>query len=101
MATYWSRKAASTEHLPWQYLLIAAIAVVVAASGDRAFLLIAGAVGLSIVAAIWMDRRLAVPLIILTLPLEISKEIFPFLPTSQVWETAGSRISILDVGRIA
>jgi O-antigen ligase len=38
--------------------------------------------------------------VILSLPLEISKEIFPFLPTSGLWETEGSRISIIDIGRI-
>ncbi len=100
MISYWSRRIATPQSLPWHYVLMAAVASAIVISGDSSLYLLGAAVGLAIIAIIWFDQRLAIPLVILSLPLEISKEIFPFLPTSGLWATEGSRISIIDIGRI-
>lgn len=101
MATYWPRRLAANASFPWQYLLVAVVALVVFASGDRSIYLLGAAFGMAALAVIFYDRRLAIPIVIISLPLEISKEIFPFLPTSKDWATYGNRISIIDIGRLA
>ena len=80
-------------------LLATALFVAVADSHPDLLALAAG--GLLVTAIALNEPRLVVPIIVLTLPLEISKLLFPFLSTRE--ETGGGLppTSIIDIGRLA
>jgi O-antigen ligase len=80
-------------------LLATALFVAVADSHPELLALAAG--GLLVTAIALNEPRLVVPIIVLTLPLEISKLLFPFLSTRE--ETGGGLppTSIIDIGRLA
>ncbi len=59
------------------------------------------AFGLAALAAALFDRRLVVPMVVLALPLEITKELFPFLYASESATSPDLRVSIVDFGRLA
>ena len=59
------------------------------------------AIGLVVLVAMSVDRRVVVPIIVLALPLEISKELFPFLQTSASTTSPTLQVSIIDFGRLA
>jgi len=81
--------------------VLVATALFVAVADSHPDLLALAAGGLLVAAIALREPRLVVPVIILTLPLEISKLLFPFLSTRE--ETGGGLppTSIVDVGRLA
>ena len=81
-------------------LLLLTLAVVVAFY-DQPLALSLLAVGMVVLLAMSADRRMVVPIIVLALPLEISKELFPFLQTSASTTSPTLRVSIIDFGRLA
>jgi putative inorganic carbon (HCO3(-)) transporter len=80
-------------------LLATALFVAVADSHPDLLALAAG--GLLVTAIALREPRLVVPVIILALPLEISKLLFPFLPTREEIGGGLPPTSIVDVGRLA
>src|SRR4030042_411296 len=80
-------------------LLATALFVAVARSHPALLALAAGA--LLVTAIALREPRLVVPVIILALPLEISKLLFPFLPTREEVGGGLPPTSIVDVGRLA
>jgi len=81
--------------------VLLATALFVAVADSHPDLLALAAAVLLVAAIALREPRLVVPVIILTLPLEISKLLFPFLSTRE--ETGGGLppTSIVDVGRLA
>ena len=93
------RRAAT---LPLAVLLLAAgVALVIAAAARYPSLLALSAGFLLLGGIAFREPRLAVPIIILLLPLEISKLFFPFLSTRQEVGGGLPPTSIVDVGRVA
>src|SRR4030042_1578669 len=80
-------------------LLATALFVAVADSHPDLLALAAG--GLLVTAIALREPRLVVPVIILALPLEISKLLFPFFPTREELGGGLPPTSIVDVGRPA
>ncbi len=81
--------------------LLALTAAFVAAVDSHPDLLALSAGGLLVTAVAIREPRLVVPVIILLLPLEISKLLFPFLPTREELGGGLPPTSIVDVGRLA
>lgn len=82
-------------------LLAAGVAFAVAVGARHPALLALSAGFLVLAAAFFRRPQLAVPIIVLLLPLEISKLFFPFLSTRQELGGGLPPTSIVDVGRLA
>jgi O-antigen ligase len=88
------------DRLPRAALVVATLAVVIALY-DRPLVLAPLALALLALLAMSLRRALVVVFVILALPLEISKELFPFLETSASATSPTLRVSVIDFARLA
>ena len=81
--------------------MLVATAAFVLLAGSRPELVALTACGLLAFALCFREPRLVVPIVIIALPLEISKLWFPFLPVREEFGGGLPTSSVLDAGRLA
>lgn len=79
-------------------LVLLTVVAVIASVGYPAVLGLV-ALGIAVLGVMVVDRRLVIPIIIFTLPLEISKQFFPFLTAENTNQSLD--VSIIDFSRLA
>jgi len=82
-------------------LLILLTLVSVAVLYDRPLVLSGLAVGIGVVVAMTVDRRLVIPIIVLLLPLEIGARLIPILQTDQTARLGASALNLARLGILA
>lgn len=87
--------------VPVALLTLVAVAVAVAALAGHPRLLAGAALAAGALALLLKQPRLAIPVVILALPLEISKLAFPFLESRRELGGGLGSTSIVDAGRVA
>lgn len=86
---------------PAALLALAGVAIAVFALGGHPNLLAGAALAVAALAVLLTEPRFAIPLVILALPLEISKLAFPFLESRRELGGGLGPTSIVDAGRLA
>jgi len=82
-------------------LLILLTLVSVAVLYDRPLVLSGLTVGIGVVVAMTVDRRLVIPIIVLLLPLEIGARLIPVLQTDQTARLGASALNLARLGILA